>query len=335
MECKLIQETEELAERCEHKWAKQARRHTRQRAQMIDQTDASFQEVLSQVSSTEAIKLLPWCISVAVPFCYVSEATTMATQQDEDVSTISGPCPTVPEPCDLPVPCPSRVPMPPMATSPLPVSSLPDIPLAGTPLLGHPFACLAIPSKGKWDYSPSDSPVCLHIKRTCITSPEVEVRSEHISTQGDDHTPNLTPEARTGSRWQRQKSPPVLPVVPLKAQPTLMMNQLQVAQRVLKTGHPQTQAHQRGTWLNWTWTWALETASPALILMMYLCGLIRRNTGKEYECPVRKWLDGNSNEKNWGQSSRHMGSWSQDCEDRAEVHSSRGLHFLWNEENDD
>ena len=65
---------------------------------MIDQTDATLQEVLSQASLTEAIKLLPWCISAAVPFCYISGATTMAAQQDEGIPIISGPCPTAPEP---------------------------------------------------------------------------------------------------------------------------------------------------------------------------------------------------------------------------------------------
>ena len=65
---------------------------------MINRTDATLQDVLSHVSSTEAFKLLPWCVSVAVPFCYISEATTMAVQQDKGISIISRPCPTAPEP---------------------------------------------------------------------------------------------------------------------------------------------------------------------------------------------------------------------------------------------
>ena len=74
---------------------------------------------------------------------------------------------------------------PPLPTSLLPVSSLPDITLAGTPLLGHPFAdLLAIPSKGKWDHCPNDSLKHFHAKRTCITSPEVEVGSEHMLHTG-------------------------------------------------------------------------------------------------------------------------------------------------------
>ena len=57
---------QELPERCEHKQAKQARRHARQRAQMIDQTNATLQELFLQASSVDAVKLLPWCVSVVV-----------------------------------------------------------------------------------------------------------------------------------------------------------------------------------------------------------------------------------------------------------------------------
>ena len=42
LEYELIWETQELVERHEHRWAKQARRHARWWAQMIDQTDATF-----------------------------------------------------------------------------------------------------------------------------------------------------------------------------------------------------------------------------------------------------------------------------------------------------
>ena len=54
-------------------------------------------EVLSQVSSTEAIKLLPWCVSAVVPFHYIGGAATMAAQH-EGIPITSGPCPTAPEP---------------------------------------------------------------------------------------------------------------------------------------------------------------------------------------------------------------------------------------------
>ena len=82
LEYELIQETQKLAERYEQKEAKQARRHARWQAQIIDQTDATFQEVFSQASLTGAVTLLPWCLSAAVPFCYISRATITAAQQD-------------------------------------------------------------------------------------------------------------------------------------------------------------------------------------------------------------------------------------------------------------
>ena len=98
LEYELIQETQELAERYKHKQAKQARRDARQWAQMIYQTEATFQEVFSQASLTEAVKLLPWCVSTAVPFCYISRAVTIAAQQDEGIPTMSDLCPTASEP---------------------------------------------------------------------------------------------------------------------------------------------------------------------------------------------------------------------------------------------
>ena len=171
---------------------------------MIDQTDVMLQEVLSQASSMEAIKLLPWCISMVVPLYYICEVTATAAQQDVVISIVSGPCPTVPEsePHGSPVPGPSGVPTPSPVTSPSPVSSLLDIPLEGTPLLGHSFAGPAITPKGKWDHSSSDLPNHLHVKRTCITSPEVKVRREYSPTQDDDHIPDPTPETRTDSGQQ-------------------------------------------------------------------------------------------------------------------------------------
>ena len=136
LEYELIQEAQKLAERYEHKWGKQARRHTRCWVQMIDQTDAILQEMLSQACPMEAVKLLTLCVSVAVPFCYISEVWTIATQQDKSHPTASEPDP---DPHGPLVPGPSRGLTPPPGTSPLLVSSLPDVPLSGIPLVGHPF----------------------------------------------------------------------------------------------------------------------------------------------------------------------------------------------------
>ena len=66
-ECELVRETWELAQRYDNKQIKQARRHERQQAWMVEHIDATFQEVFSQVSLADSIKLLPWCISSTVP----------------------------------------------------------------------------------------------------------------------------------------------------------------------------------------------------------------------------------------------------------------------------
>ena len=71
LECELGQEMHELVQRY-NRQIKQARRHEKWGAWMVKQTDATFQEVFSQVSLADSIKLLPWCISSTVPLCYMS-----------------------------------------------------------------------------------------------------------------------------------------------------------------------------------------------------------------------------------------------------------------------
>ena len=48
---------------------------------MIQEGNATFQEVFSMVNFTDLIKLLPWCVSSAVPFCYVGEVLATTMQQ--------------------------------------------------------------------------------------------------------------------------------------------------------------------------------------------------------------------------------------------------------------
>ena len=81
LECEFVQETQELAWRYEDRWIKQARRYERQWAQMVEQTDATYQEVFSMVSSANSIKLLSWCISSTVPLHYMSGALATTTQR--------------------------------------------------------------------------------------------------------------------------------------------------------------------------------------------------------------------------------------------------------------
>ena len=200
LECELVQETQELAWKYNNKWIKQARKHKRQWAWMIEQTDASFQEVFSQVSSADSIKLLPWCISAAVPLSYRSGMVATATQQDEDISAAS-------EPHGSLAPCPSSSPVHPPGTPPLPVPPLLDIPLVGTPPVGHPFAeFLAISTQKKQDCSPSSLLNHHHNKRTHVASQEIKIRSEHSSAQGNKDMPERIPGTGISFEQQQQES---------------------------------------------------------------------------------------------------------------------------------
>ena len=51
---------------------------------MVEQIDATFQEVFSQASSANSINVLPWCLLFAVPLCYMSSMLDTTMQQDED-----------------------------------------------------------------------------------------------------------------------------------------------------------------------------------------------------------------------------------------------------------
>ena len=192
LEWELVQETQELGQRYDDKWIKKDRRYTRWQAWMIKQTDATFQEVFSKVSTADSIKLLPWCTSSTVPLCYMSGALATTMQQDEDIPATSA----ASEPEGSPAPGPSSSPTHPPQTPSLPVPPLPDIPFVGTPLVGFPFAeFLAVFTQKKWDYSSSGSLNDHHDKTTHVDSQEVEARSEHSSAQGNEDMPKFIPEA--------------------------------------------------------------------------------------------------------------------------------------------
>ena len=210
LECELAQEAQGLA-RQYHEWQiKLARRHEIWQAQMAKEVDATFQEVFSQASLTDSIKLLPWCISSTFPLCYMSEALATTMQQDEDIPTST----TVPEPEGSLAPGPSNTPAHQTGPLLLPVPPLPDIPFVGTPSNGCPFAgFIASPTQKKWDQSSSNSLGNHHNKRTHVGSQEVEARSENSSAQSDEDTPKLVLEA--GPSFKQQGNLPApLPVQP-------------------------------------------------------------------------------------------------------------------------
>ena len=188
---------------------------------MVKQADATFQEVVSQVSLTNSIKLLPWCFSSVVPLYYMSNVLATTTQQKEDIpATI-----TVPKPEGSQAVDPSDSPASQTETPSLPVPPLPDIPFVGTPSVVCPFSGFtADPTQEKQDYSPSGSLGDHHDKRTHVDSQEGQARSEHSSTQGKEDTPTLALEVRPSSEPQEQEPTSPLPVQP---RPLLMLIMVQ------------------------------------------------------------------------------------------------------------
>ena len=89
----------------------------------------------------EAMKLLPWCISMTVPLHYIRRAVTIAAWQDEGASTVSDPHPTAsePKPHGSPAPGPSSGLTPLPGTSPLPGSFYQTSPWQTLPWWGTPF----------------------------------------------------------------------------------------------------------------------------------------------------------------------------------------------------
>ena len=92
LECELAKEAWGLAWRYDDWQIKLARKHERWQAQMAEGADTTFQEVFCQVSATNLIKLLPWCISSTVPLHYISKVLATTAQQEEDIpATITVP----------------------------------------------------------------------------------------------------------------------------------------------------------------------------------------------------------------------------------------------------
>ena len=177
---------------------------------MAKEADTTFQGVFSQASSTYSNKLLPWCVSSAVPLQYMSKVLATTVQEEEDVPVVI----TVPDPESSQTPNLSDSLACSTGAPPLPVSPFLYILFVGTLLLGYPFTeFIAGPTLKKQDHSPSGTLRDEHNKQTCVDSQEVKVRSNHSSTQGDEDTPKLVPEARPCSKPQGQEpaSPPSSP----------------------------------------------------------------------------------------------------------------------------
>ena len=144
-------------------------------------------------SLAESKKLLPWCISSGVPFCYMDDTLVTTVLQGKNATATTA----APRPEKPPAPGFSSSPTHLTETPPV-ILLLPDLPFVGSPHVRHPFfESAAGPLQEKWDHSPIGSFGDYFGKRTLVHSPEVEVRGEHCSTWGDQTKPELVPEAGT------------------------------------------------------------------------------------------------------------------------------------------
>ena len=158
---------------------------------MAKEADTTFQEVFSQASWTDLIKLLPQCVSSAVPLHYMSKALTTTVWQEEDVPVTI----TVPMLEDSQALNPSDSPAGQTGTPPLPMPPFLDIPFVDTFLVWHPFAGFSAgPIQKMWNHSSSDILSDQCNKRTHIDSQEVEVWIKHSSTQDNENSSKLVPE---------------------------------------------------------------------------------------------------------------------------------------------
>ena len=131
LEFKMGQEGQKLAQKYNDHRFKLAKKHEKKQARMTQEGNATFQEVFSMVSLADLIKLLPWHVSSAVPFCYVGEALATTVQQGENVQSTTA----APQPEGSLAPGPLSSPAHPTGTLPPLMPLLPDIPFVGTPVV--------------------------------------------------------------------------------------------------------------------------------------------------------------------------------------------------------
>ena len=172
----------------------------------------TFQEVFSQPSSTDFIKLLSWCFSSAVSLHHMNEVLATTVQQREAIPVTTA----TPEPEGSQVQAPSDGPVHQTGTPPLPVSPLLDIPFVGTPLVRCPFTEFVDgPMHKKWDHSSSSTLGDQCNKQNHVDSQEARARSEYSSTKGEEDMPKLASEPRPSSEPQGQE-PTSTPSSPTK-----------------------------------------------------------------------------------------------------------------------
>ena len=92
-ECELNQETQELERKYKDHYLRLAKRHEEMREEMVEEGNIIFQEIFSMMDTTDSIKLLPWCTSSTIPFCFLSEHWLLL-HNEVKVQQLLLPCPS-------------------------------------------------------------------------------------------------------------------------------------------------------------------------------------------------------------------------------------------------
>ena len=278
------------------------------------------QEVFVMASPMELIKLLPWCISSAVPSQYINEALVTAVWLGENTPATTA----VPETSGVTHSgafwqsnSPSETPLP---IIPL----LPDLPFMGTPLVGYTFdEFLATSRQKKWHHSPSGSLDHQCSKRTGFASEEVKTGSDHSSTQDEGNMLGLILEAGPSSgQYEKETSSPLSCPSRAMADPD-DVTAVESFQALGIKSH-WTLAHPKKMWKMLTWTQPPKTGGHANT-WRYLYEWLTRGTGRGYGLPA-DWAKAVSgwrfNWKGQWELPGHVGTWPWLCYSRAEMWSS-------------
>ena len=134
LECEVSKQAQKLAQKYDNCQIKMAKKHEQKWAKMAQKGHATFKEVFAMTSIMESIKLLPWCISSAVPSQYISEALAATVQLGENAPATTA----APKPKESTTQGPSGSPAHHSETPPI-IPLLFDLPFMGTLLVRHPF----------------------------------------------------------------------------------------------------------------------------------------------------------------------------------------------------
>ena len=158
---------------------------------MAEVVDITFQEVFSEISSTDLVRLLPWYISTAanpnaIPICYMSEALATIMQQGVDAPMAT----TAPESEGSWALASTSSLVHQTGTPALPLLPVFDLPLFCTPPVEHSLIrLLTNPLHKRLDCSPNGALYDRPGKRAYAETAEADVSSGNSTPQGDGEPP--------------------------------------------------------------------------------------------------------------------------------------------------